>query len=219
MLHRKSLLRNFRYYLKSIHGLWIPAVGFIDIFIPLLSLLIYKTNAPDAVDSLVQQFMFFFIPIFSVWTCVFVGELFFSEKTKDVFFFYSLKKKFKVIVSFFLIFLVDATAIIFLHSYCLEDVCLVAVKLFCVMVFYFGIAAAVLKASKSASITIMVLLIYSLMNALPIISFDFFLFYDTAEGLSFMMFLIRYLPLLVFGILISVFVFTESKKKTSEKVN
>lgn len=213
MLYRKSLLKNFKYYLKSIHGLWIPAFVFVDIFIPALSLLICKTNDDkDAAASLIEQFMFFFIPLFTVWTCVFVGELFFSEKTKDVFFFYSMKKKFAVIGLFYLLSLVNSLVVICLHFGCLEDVFGLAVKMLCINTFYFGLSAAALRLSKSASITIMVLLIYALLNSLPLIPLNIFLLYDSSgEPLTFMMFLIDYLPLLVLGAIIPVFVFSEKK--------
>lgn len=219
MFHRKSILKNFKYFLKSINGLWIPAVFFIDIFIPIISLFIYKTSSVDIAKPLVEQFMFFFIPLFSVWVCVFVGELFFSEKTKDVFFFYGNKKKFFVITSFYLTSLINSIAVICLHFYCLEDVFGVVVKMLCIITFYFGLSTVVLKLSKSSSITIMILLIYALLNSLPTVQVNFFLFYDNGEPLDLLVFLMNYLPLLILGMLGPVFVFTDSRKKTSKKMN
>jgi hypothetical protein len=49
----------------------------------------------------IEKIIFFFFPMFSVWTGVFVAEIFFSDKTKDVFFFYGNKKRFKTTIVFF----------------------------------------------------------------------------------------------------------------------
>lgn len=219
MFHRKSLLKNVKYYLKSINGLWIPTVVFVDIFIPLLSLFVYKTSSIELAKSLVEQFIGFFIPVFSVWICVFVGELFFSEKTKDVFFFYSNKKKFFVIALFYFFSLINSLAVICLQFYCLEDVFGLVIKMLSVITFYFGLSTVVLKLSKSASITIMVLLIYALINSFPTIQVHFFLFYEyVSEPLDLSVFLVNYLPLIVLGLLGPVFVFSDSRKKTSKKI-
>ena len=59
----------------------------INQIVPLFNFFIYKLNNNDMVID-IEIIIFFFFPMFSVWTNVFVAEIFFSEKTKDVFFFY-----------------------------------------------------------------------------------------------------------------------------------
>lgn len=104
MLYRKSELKKHKYFLKSIHVLWILPIVIINLIVPLFNFFIYKLNNNDMVID-IEKIIFFFFPMFSVWTGVFVAEIFFSEKTKDVFFFYGNKKRFETtIVYFFVLF-------------------------------------------------------------------------------------------------------------------
>ena len=116
MLYRKSELKKHKYFLKSIHGLWILPIVIINLIVPLFNFFIYKLNNNDMVID-IEKIIFFFFPMFSVWTGVFVAEIFFSDKTKDVFFFYGNKKRFETTIVYFLCSLINALAVIILHFY------------------------------------------------------------------------------------------------------
>ena len=59
--------------------------------------------------------MYFLLPISTVWTSIFVSEFFFSDRTRDVLFFYSRKKRFAVSQLFFLLPLVILAAVMLVH--------------------------------------------------------------------------------------------------------
>lgn len=161
----------------------------------------------------IEKIIFFFFPMFSVWTGVFVAEIFFSEKTKDVFFFYGNKKRFKTTIVYFLCFLINALAVILLHFYCIDDLIGFLFKILSVAVFYYGLSMFVMFFSKSAPITIMVLLLYDLINTF-VSSTKVFLLYENFEILTLKMFLTNYFPLIIVAVVFIAVVFKDGKKST-----
>lgn len=81
MLYRKPFLSNFRYFLKSIGKLWIVPLIVINIIVPAVDFMLYKFLGKDAETDIVN-ILYILLPVFTVWTSVFVTELFFSEKKK-----------------------------------------------------------------------------------------------------------------------------------------
>lgn len=211
MFYRKSELKKHKYFLKSINGLWILSIVIINLIVPLFNFFIYKLNNKDMVID-IEKIIFFFFPMFTVWTGVFVAEIFFSDKTKDVFFFYSNKKRFETTIVYFLCFLIDALVMILLHFYCIDDLIGFIFKILSVSVFYYGMSMFVMFFSKSAPITIMVLLLYDLINTF-VSSTKVFLLYENFEILTLKMFLTNYFPLIFVAIVFIVIVFKGDKGK------
>ncbi len=208
MLHRKFILSN-KYFLKSIHGLWIIPLLIINLFVPLFAFLIHKLNNGN-MEIDIYKIIFFFLPISSVWTSVFVSEVFFSDKTKDVFYFFSNKRKFIVSSGYFMLFLLNNFLITYLHFYCIDDYIGLSFKIFSISVFYYGLSMIVLFFSKSAAITIMVLLLYDLTNTF-VNGFNFFLLYENFYKLNFSTFLACYFPMIMIGALFIFIVFKTIK--------
>ena len=208
MLYRKSELKKHKYFLKSIHVLWILPIVIINLIVPLFNFFIYKLNNNDMVID-IEKIIFFFFPMFSVWTGVFVAEIFFSEKTKDVFFFYGNKKRFETTIVYFLCFLIYALVMILLHFYCIDDLIGFLFKILSVAVFYYGLSMLVMFFSKSAPITIMVLLLYDLINTF-VSSTEFFLLYENFKILTLKMFLTNYFSLIIVAAIFITVVFKKS---------
>ena len=143
MLYRKSELKKHKYFLKSIHGLWILPIVIINLIVPLFNFFIYKLNNNDMVID-IEKIIFFLFPMFSVWTGV-----------------------------------------------------------LSMLVMYF---------SKSAPITILVLLLYDLINTF-VSSSKVFLLYENFEILTLKMFLTNYFPLIFVAIVFIVIVFKGNKGK------
>ena len=59
MLYRKSELKKHKYFLKSIHGLWILPIVIINLIVPLFNFFIYKLNNNDMVID-IEKIIFFF---------------------------------------------------------------------------------------------------------------------------------------------------------------
>lgn len=205
MFYRKSDLKKHKYFLKSIHGLWILPIIIINLIVPLLNYSIYKLNNSD-MEIDIEKIIFFLLPIFSVWTSVFVSEMFFSDKTKDVLFFYNTKKRFETTLAYFLIFLVDALSVVLFHFYCINDYVGLFIKILSVSIFYYSLSIIVLYFSKSAAITIMILLLYDLINTF-INGAKFFLLYENFDKLNLIIFLTNYFPLIIVATIFTIIIF------------
>lgn len=212
MLYRKFELKKYRYFLKSIHGLWILPILIINFVVPLFNFFIYKLNNSD-MEIDIEKIIFFFLPMFSVWTSIFVAELFFSDKTKDSFFFYGNKKRFLTTWLYFVVFLADTLVVVLLHFYCLNDFIGLSIKIFSVSLFYYGLAMYILYFSKSAAITVMILLLYDLTNTF-LNGIHFFFFYENFDKLDFLTAMIQYFPLIIGAVLLIAIVFKGDKATT-----
>ena len=63
MLYRKSELKKHKYFLKSIHVLWILPIVIINLIVPLFNFFIYKLNNNDMVID-IEKIIFFFSILF-----------------------------------------------------------------------------------------------------------------------------------------------------------
>lgn len=201
MLNRRFNLKKYFYFLKTTNNLWIPPLIFVNIFLPAVNFVMFKLKGEDAAEG-IQNMMYFFIPIFSVWISNFVSKLFFSEKTADALFFYDNKHRLATSLVFYLLSLADCMAVTLLHRYCIEGVFSLAVKLFCISALYYGISSVFLRLSKSVATVNMILIIYTLFNALysefvPLIC------YISYYALTWEMFFKYYLIFLILGAILA----------------
>ena len=139
MLYRKIKLSTFGLYLKAVSKLWLVPLLTVNVLVPVISAVLYKNGGAGAETDSVTV-MYFLLPISAVWTSIFVSEFFFSDRTRDVLFFYSRKKRFAVSQLFFLLPLVNVAAVTLLHFRCLSYSVSMAVKLLCIGVLFYGIA-------------------------------------------------------------------------------
>ena len=102
MLYRKIKLSTFGLYLKAVSKLWLVPLLTVNVLVPVISAVLYKKGGAGAESDIVTV-MYFLLPISTVWTSIFVSEFFFSDRTRDVLFFYSRKKRFAVSQLFFLL--------------------------------------------------------------------------------------------------------------------
>ena len=115
MLYRKIKLSTFGLYLKAVSKLWLVPLLTVNVLVPVISAVLYKNGGAGAETDIVTV-MYFLLPISAVWTSIFVSEFFFSDRTRDVLFFYSRKKRFAVSQLFFLLPLVNVAAVTLLQS-------------------------------------------------------------------------------------------------------
>ena len=119
MLYRKIKLSTFGLYLKAVSKLWLVPLLTVNVLVPVISAVLYKNGGAGAESDIVTV-MYFLLPISTVWTSIFVSEFFFSDRTRDVLFFYSRKKRFAVSQLFFLLPLANVAAVTLLHFRCLS---------------------------------------------------------------------------------------------------
>lgn len=205
MLYRKIKLSTFGLYLKAVSKLWLVPLLTINVLVPVISAVLYKNGGAGAETDIVTV-MYFLLPISTVWTSIFVSEFFFSDRTRDVLFFYSRKKRFAVSQLFFLLPLVNVVAVTLLHFRCLSYSVSMAVNLLCIGVLFYGIAMLILRLSGSATMAVLALLLYELLNEFAMS--DAFVFYKVYGPLTVEIFCVRYVPLLVIALVCILLAFT-----------
>ena len=205
MLYRKIKLSTFGLYLKAVSKLWLVPLLTVNVLVPVISAVLYKNGGAGAESDIVTV-MYFLLPISTVWTSIFVSEFFFSDRTRDVLFFYSRKKRFAVSQLFFLLPLVNVAAVTLLHFRCLSYSVSMAVNLLCIGVLFYGIAMLILRLSGSATMAVLALLLYELLNEFAMS--DAFVFYKVYGSLTVEIFCVRYVPLLVIALVCIPLTFT-----------
>lgn len=205
MLYRKIKLSTFGLYLKAVSKLWLVPLLTVNVLVPVISAVLYKNGGAGAESDIVTV-MYFLLPISTVWTSIFVSEFFFSDRTRDVLFFYSRKKRFAVSQLFFLLPLVNVAAVTLLHFRCLSYPVSMAVNLLCIGVLFYGIAMLILRLSGSATMAVLALLLYELLNEFAMS--DAFVFYKVYGSLTVEIFCVRYVPLLVIALVCILLAFT-----------
>lgn len=205
MLYRKIKLSTFGLYLKAVSKLWLVPLLTVNVLVPVISAVLYKNGGAGAESDIVKV-MYFLLPISTVWTSIFVSEFFFSDRTRDVLFFYSRKKRFAVSQLFFLLPLVNVAAVTLLHFRCLSYSVSMAVNLLCIGVLFYGIAMLILRLSGSATMAVLALLLYELLNEFAMS--DAFVFYKVYGSLTVEIFCVRYVPLLVIALVCILLAFT-----------
>lgn len=205
MLYRKIKLSTFGLYLKAVSKLWLVPLLTVNVLVPVISAVLYKNGGAGAESDIVTV-MYFLLPISTVWTSIFVSEFFFSDRTRDVLFFYSRKKRFAVSQLFFLLPLANVAAVTLLHFRCLSYSVSMAVNLQCIGVLFYGIAMLILRLSGSATMAVLALLLYELLNEFAMS--DAFVFYKVYGSLTVEIFCVRYVPLLVIALVCILLAFT-----------
>lgn len=205
MLYRKIKLSTFGLYLKAVSKLWLVPLLTVNVLVPVISAVLYKNGGAGAETDIVTV-MYFLLPISTVWISIFVSEFFFSDRTRDVLFFYSRKKRFAVSQLFFLLPLANVAAVTLLHFRCLSYSVSMAVNLLCIGVLFYGIAMLILRLSGSATMAVLALLLYELLNEFAMS--DAFVFYKVYGSLTVEIFCVRYVPLLVIALVCIILAFT-----------
>lgn len=205
MLYRKIKLSTFGLYLKAVSKLWLVPLLTVNVLVPVISAVLYKNGGAGAESDIVTV-MYFLLPISTVWTSIFVSEFFFSDRTRDVLFFYSRKKRFAVSQLFFLLPLAKVAVVTLLHFRCLSYSVSMAVNLLCIGVLFYGIAMLILRLSGSATMAVLALLLYELLNEFAMS--DAFVFYKVYGSLTVEIFCVRYVPLLVIALVCILLAFT-----------
>ncbi len=214
MLYRKSELSVYRYFLKSINKLWLIPIVIINVIVPLISYLLYITLGEGSVIYILD-IIYLLLPVSSVWTSIFVSEVFFSEKAKDILFFYPNKKRVLISVLFYFLSAMNASIIVMLHFYVISDWFGTAIKIMCISVLFYGLSMLILRLSKSTAMSLLITLLYSLVNEFSYS--NFILVYKTFGDLTMNNFLLQYLPLSLIGILFAVIAFLKFNFKHSQK--
>ena len=211
MFNRKSNIKKYYYLLKNTDKLWIVSFILVNIAVPICNYVFFLLNNTDMQIEM-QKTMYFFLPISSVLTSIFVLEQFYSEKSRDILFFVKIDDRFKYTCFFHILVISNIVFIVLLHGNYIGDIFGFLVKIICICHFYFGLSYFIMFQSKTALSTIMIIILLALFNTIDIFRFKFPLLYETFDKLTIVSFLQIYLPLLFLGIFFLVCVIVKEKK-------
>lgn len=203
-------MKKYYYFLKTTDKLWILSPILINVAVPICNYGFYMLNNTDMQIEM-QKIIYFFMPIASVLTPVFIAEQFYSEKSKDVLFFIKPKEKFTYLFFFYFISLVNISVVVLLHKHCIDDVVGLLVKIVSVCIFYLGLSCLMMYLSNTALSTVMVLLLLDLMNTIDVFYLNLPIFYENFEQLTVSTFFYIYFPLLILGVAAILFVLIREK--------
>ncbi len=176
---------RFLLLLKALRfNICIPII-FINIIIPLLSLLLYiKKGISDELSTNICQLYQVFIPFLSCWWIIFILRFYYEEPGSEILFVTFDRNKLLDIFPLFFIMLLNITLTSLPYFFIIENFSSYFLRIILVCFFYFGFSYSVTMISKSITPTLIGLIIYTLSNILSPLSETAFPFYYSPEVLT-----------------------------------
>ena len=159
----------------------IPII-FINIIIPIISLTIYvKKGVGDELDSNINQILPLFIPFFSCWWVIFSLKFFYEDKGSEILYICSDKTKILDLSLLFLLMLLDIILSVIPYFFIIEGFIFIFLNLILICIFYFGLSFCITAVSKSITPTLLILIIYILLNTVSPFNETIFPFYYSPD--------------------------------------
>lgn len=193
-------LQRIRYHFKGIKFLILVPILFTFAVIPALNFFSVEKfgRSPEAVCEILRiAFMFF--PFLSVWCTLFFLKEYLEADGHELL--YVCRSKLKLVDSLypFLLYCILISAFFGGYQFVFHGMTIEWGSMLCVCVFYFGLVYFLLFLTKSITITLMVLLLYTLANIIFLTGEPFFPFYYYYQPFSSSLFFKVYLPLAGLG--------------------
>lgn len=201
MCYRKNIaicLRRICLLVKALRRAALVPLLVLNVIIPTLLFLIYFRNGMcDELSLTANRLYGVFLPFMLCWCPIFVQKFFFEDPGNELLFVNKNRNKTTDLV------------LILLMEICVEFILLIPLfvfvkgflvywlRLVLVSFFYFGISYLISFVSRSITPTLLVLIIYTLINLFPIAQIVKFPFYYSPESQT--EFLKTEFPLVVFG--------------------
>lgn len=181
----KLYCERFLLLLKALHfNIYIPII-FINIIIPLLSLIFYlRKGINDEFSTNIYQLYQIFIPFLSCWWIIFILRFYYEEPWAEILFVNFDKNKLLDIFPLFLIMLLDITLTSLPYFFIIEKFSFYFLRIILVCFFYFGFSYSITMISKSITPTLIGLIVYTLSNIISPLPGTVFPFYYSPETLT-----------------------------------
>lgn len=155
---------------------------FINILIPIINLAIYvKKGVGDELNSSINQILPLFIPFFSCWWVIFCLKFFYEDKGSEILYVCSDKTKILDLSLLFLLMLLDITLSVIPYFFIIKGFIAIFLKLILICIFYFGLSFCITAVSKSITPTLLILIVYILLNTVSPLNETIFPFYYSPD--------------------------------------
>lgn len=178
-----SFVRREILLLKSLKTMfWIPLI-LVDVFVPVFAFYLYKTQEISSAGWQLQTVLSIIVPITSVWWPIFLFRVFIETKGNEIFF---VMKKSVFAETFvpFLLFEINTFLIMSIFAKFFPLVNQLLPVLLPVTFFLFGLAYFVSFLSGSVTITILINVVYILINSVTYTAKPIPFIYTSAIGVT-----------------------------------
>lgn len=189
-----------KYLLKNIGTLrFIPFI-IINILVPLL-ILINLLN-PKNLEANMLIITQYFLPFFSVWLSLFTMKEFIEADGKEIYYMAGRINILKEIIKFFIISLLNILIILAVSFIFVPVLVIETIRIVCSCIFYFSLAYFVSMLSKSTSISLLILILYTLVNVILKSHIIRFPLYCSTNIISYNDILKVFLPLFIVSVIL-----------------
>lgn len=164
-----TILKRHQLYLKTMNYMWTVPLVIINVVMPLffrMTLKRYAEGGAEAIDYNLKTIIWVTVPFSVSFISAFFGEMFFSDKYSDNFFFCKKSKFVIPIIIYSAFFLIDSFIVIFLYRN--NFICFSIFILFVlgIVIFYLGASIFSVVLTGNAFISILTTLIITASNIL-----------------------------------------------------
>lgn len=189
-----------KYLLKNIGILRFIPFLIINIIVPLL-ILINLLN-PKNLEANMLIITQYFLPFFSVWLSLFTMKEFIEADGREIYYMAGRINILKEVLKFFIISLLNVLIILAVSFIFVPVLVIETVRIVCACIFYFSLAYFVSMLSKSTSIVLLILILYTLVNVILKSHIIRFPLYCSTNIISYSDILKFCLPLFIFSVIL-----------------
>ncbi len=191
------------YHLKSIGLLFFIPLVIIDILIPILNIMEYsKYGIGEELYIHILQYSQWFFPFFSVWWVLFVLREYIESDGNELLYVHADRCKLKDILCLFILYIINITILYFIYDALFPDMKYEFLKILSVCIFYLGITYFFTYLTKSITITLLILILFTLANITYGSNIMIFPLYYTLDKITVSLYINSYLPLMLTGLIL-----------------
>ena len=198
-----SKLNLQKLLLKNIGFLRFFPFIIINIIVPLL-ILINLLN-PKNLESNMLIITQYFLPLASVWLSLFAMKEFIEADGREIYYMAGKLNILKEILKLFIISVIDILIILIVSIIFVPDLSIEIVRIISACIFYFSLTYFVSMLGKSTSITLLILILYTLINVILKSHIIRFTRYCSTNIISYSDVLKLCLPLLIMSVILITF--------------
>lgn len=189
------------YHLKSIGLLFFVPLVIIDILIPTLNIMEYsKYGIGEELYIHILQYSQWFFPFFSAWWVLFVLREYIESDGNELLYVHADRCKLKDILCLFILYIFNITILYSMYNVLFSDMKYEFLKILSVCIFYLGITYFFTYLTKSITITLLILIFFTLANITFGSNIMIFPFYYTLERVTVALYINSCLPLMLIGL-------------------
>lgn len=189
------------YHLKSIGLLFFVPLVIIDILIPTLNIMEYsKYGIGEELYIHILQYSQWFFPFFSAWWVLFVLREYIESDGNELLYVHADRCKLKDILCLFVLYIFNIAILFSIYATLFPNMKYEFLKILSVCIFYLGITYFFTYLTKSITITLLILIFFTLANITFGSNIMIFPFYYTLERVTVALYINSCLPLMLIGL-------------------